>query len=280
MSNQDLIIVEQLPVIKEQLERLSQEIDLKVKEALAMECTEDNKQTVKNKRAELKKDFNDLEERRKEVKKQVLEPYNKFEEIYKKCVTEKFTVADKELKSKIDAIETEQKKRLEDEARDFFNESIASNNIDFLQFEDLNLKIGISDNPTKLKKQIIAFIGHIVDDIKLIDTQDDKEEILVEYKSNGYKVSDAITIVKNRHALVEKEKEIQENYKAQAEDLNNKLSNFQQEETVLQAPKVEKVEEKQLSATFTVKATNGKLKALVNFMNQNNIKWKQVVNNV
>ena len=98
MSNQDLIVVKQLPIIQEQLKQLSEDIDKKIDEALKLECTEENKQLVKAKKANLKKDFNELEERRKNVKEQVLKPYNEFEMIYKQYVTEKFNKADIDLK--------------------------------------------------------------------------------------------------------------------------------------------------------------------------------------
>lgn len=272
MTIQDLIAIEQLPIIREQLEKLSQEIDLKVEEALAMECTEENKQSVKTKRAELKKDFNDLEERRKEVKKQVLDPYNKFEEIYKKCVTEKFSKADIDLKNKIDAIEIEQKKRLEDEAREYFKEYQASKNIEFITFEDTGIKVGLSDNPTKLKKQITIFIDKVEEELALINTQENKEEILVEYKSNGFNVSNAITVVKARYKAIELEKQL-----AQVnEQVNEQVIEEPKKEQPLQAPQVVNLDEKLLTATFTVKSTSANLKALVAFMNQNNIQWKQV----
>lgn len=212
MERQDLIVVKQLPIIQEQLKQLSEEIDKKVTEAMKMECTEENKQLVKNKRTELKKDFNELEERRKAVKEQVLKPYNDFDSIYKQCVTEKFTKADTDLKNKIDSIETEQKKKLEDEARRYFEEYIASKKIDFISFEKVGLKIGVSDNPTKLKKQITVFIDQKVDDLNLIETQEHKEEILVEYKQT-LNVSNAITTVTNRFKAIEEEKIKQEELK-------------------------------------------------------------------
>jgi len=272
MTIQELIAIEQLPIIREQLERLSQEIDLKVEEALAMECTEENKQTVKTKRAELKKDFNELEERRKEVKKQVLDPYNRFEEIYKKCVTEKFTKADIDLKNKIDSIETEQKARLEEEAIGYFKEYQASKNISFITFEDTGIKVGLSDNPTKLKKQITTFIDKVEEELALINTQENKEEILVEYKSNGFNVSNAITTVKARMKAIEEEKQNIQSSEQVAEQVTEQVK----EEQPLQAPQVVNLDEKLLTATFTVKSTSAKLKALVEFMKQNNIEWKQV----
>lgn len=288
MSNQDLIIVKQLPIIQEQLKQLSEDIDKKVDEALKMECTEENKQLVKTKRADLKKDFNELEERRKNVKEQVLKPYNEFETIYKQYVTEKFNKADTDLKNKIDSIENEQKKRLEDEARRYFTEYVESKKIDFIKFEKMDLKIGLSDNPTKLKKQITAFIDQKVDDLNLIETQEHKEEILVEYKQT-LNVSQAITTVSNRFKAIEEEKKKQElkaNLIKQMSDEadraknkvvhiemneNHEISNksYKELENIFDKPLEQPKEEKQeeiLRLKFIVKGTRTKLEALKEFL--------------
>ena len=100
-----LIVVKQLPIIEEKLQALSIEIDEKVENALSLVCTEETRKDIKEVRASLTKQFKELEEQRKFVKNAVLDPYNKFEEIYKKCVSDKFKFADSELKKKIDEVE-------------------------------------------------------------------------------------------------------------------------------------------------------------------------------
>ena len=271
MSNQDLIVVKQLPIIQEQLKQLSEDIDKKIDEALKLECTEENKQLVKAKKANLKKDFNELEERRKNVKEQVLKPYNEFEMIYKQYVTEKFNKADIDLKNKIDFIEREQKKKLEDEAKRYFTEYAESKKIDFIKFEKMNLKIGLSDNPTKLKKQITAFIDQKTDDLNLIETQEHKAEILVEYKQT-LNVSQAITTVTNRFKAIEEEKRKQEQKIVHIQmNENHEISKRSYEELEnifdkpLEQPK-EEIQEDILTLNFRVRGTRTKLKALKEFL--------------
>ena len=70
----ELIKVVQLPVIEEQLRSMKETVDKRVGEALSLVCTEETVQTVKGVRAELNKEFQTLEEQRKEVKKAVLGP--------------------------------------------------------------------------------------------------------------------------------------------------------------------------------------------------------------
>ena len=280
MDNQDLIVVKQLPIIEQQLKQISEEMDKQVEEAKSLVCTEESKQIIKDKRAGLRKLFERLESERKTAKEQIMRPYTELETIYKEYITDKFNEADNEYKNKINAIETEQKKKLEEEAIRYFEEYKTSKNIDFIAFEKMNLKIGVSDNPTKLKKQITAFIDKVFDDLKLIETQEYKAEILVEYKQS-LNVSNAITTVTNRFKAIEEEKKkqeelvnkrLEEERKVTEETLNNLIHNATKSEEnikivddVLQAPKTEQQEEI-LTLKFTVKATKTKLKALKEFL--------------
>ena len=63
-----LIVIKQLPQIEEHLKDLSTEIDKKAKDAKSLICTEETVKTVKQVRADLTKDFKNLEEQRKTVK--------------------------------------------------------------------------------------------------------------------------------------------------------------------------------------------------------------------
>lgn len=265
MENNQLIVVKQLPEIEEHLKSASIEIDKKVQEAKSLVCTEENKQSIKKIRTAMNEEFKSFEEQRKAVKEKVLAPYMQFEEVYKECISDKYKQADNDLKEKIGAIEIEQKKILEDEARRYFKEYSESKNIDFIAFEKMGLKIGLSDNPTKLKKQIASYIDQKVDDLNLIETQEHKAEILVEYKES-LNVSQAITTVTNRFKAIEEEKK-------KREELKNKIINSMLDESdevtesnnSLQAPKKEKQEEI-LTLTFKVRGTRTKLKELKEFL--------------
>jgi len=168
------------------------------------------------------------------------------------------------------SIEIEQKKKLEEEARAYFTEYIESKKIDFVTFEKIGLKIGASDNPTKLKKQITAFVDKLVDDLNLIETQEHKAEILVEYKQS-LNVSQAITTVTNRFKAIEEEKKKQEEKVVHIEmNQNHEISKRTHEELEdvfskpLEQPKEEK--EEILTLKFTVKGTRTKLRELKDFL--------------
>lgn len=280
---QDLIVVKQLPQIEEHLKELSIDIDKKVENAKSLICTEENVKTIKQVRADLNKEFEEVEQQRKMVKEQILAPYMQFEEIYKTYISDKYKGADSDLKTKIDTTENELRARKEQETRDYFEEYKQSLSIDFIKFEDAKIKAGLADSKTSLKKQAKDFIDRVNTDLATIMLQEHKEEILVEYKQNGYVLSTAISTVINRMKAVEETKKKQEelkqkqleeaqriadeNIKAQTEATKQALDNFRvTEQEVLQAPIIEEKQEGILTLRFTVKGTRTKLRALKEFL--------------
>lgn len=270
-----LIVIKQLPQIEEHLKDLSSEIDIKVENAKKLVCTEESLKTVKQVRADLTKDFKVLEAQRKTVKEQILAPYMQFEEVYKTYVSDKYKEADIDLKQKIDSTENELKKQKEQEIKSYFEEYKVANNIDFINYEQANINVTLTASKKSLKEQAKAFIDKIKDDLKLIGTQEGKEEILVEYKQN-LNVSKSIQEVANRHKLLEEEKKRQEelknkqleeaqrqadmSIKKQEVATKNALENF-----VMEAPKVEEQEEI-LTLKFKVRGTRSKLRELKRFL--------------
>lgn len=280
---QELITIKQLPQIEEHLKELSIEIDKKVKNAKSLVCTEENVKAIKQIRADLNKEFKEVEQQRKTVKEKILESYMQFEGVYKTYISDKYKEADSELKNKVDTTEDELRARKEQEIRDYFEEYKQSLLIDFIKFEDAKIKVGLSDSKTSLKKQVKDFIDRVNTDLATIMLQEHKEEILVEYKQNGYVLSTAISTVVNRIKAVEetkrkqeelKQKQLEEaqriadeNIKIQTEATKQALDNFRvTEQEVLQAPTVEEKQEEILTLKFTVKGTRTKLKALKEFL--------------
>lgn len=283
---QDLIVVKQLPQIEEHLKELSQDVDKKVENAKSLVCTEENVKTIKQIRADLNKEFKEVEAQRKIVKEQILAPYMQFEEIYKTYISDKYKSADSNLKAKIDSTENELKNIKEQEIKDYFEEYKKANNIDFVTYSQARINVTLSVSRKSLKEQAKQFIDKIVDDLKLINTQEHKTEILVEYKKS-LNVSQAITSVTNRFKAIEEEKKRQEELKrkqleeaqrranesirAQTEAARQALENFipkneEVEETILQAPVIEEKQEEILTLRFTVKGTRTKLRELKQFL--------------
>lgn len=267
MSNQKLIVVKQLPQIEEHLKELSLEVEQKVENAKSLVCTEENVTTIKQIRASLNKEFKEVENQRKIVKEQILAPYMQFEEIYKMYISDKYKSADNDLKEKIDSTENELKNIKEQEIKDYFEEYKKANNIDFVIYSQARINVTLSASRKSLKEQAKQFIDKIVDDLKLIETQEHKTEILVEYKQT-LNVSQAITSVTNRFKAIEEEKKkIEQEKELQKFVVDTaKESDKYSEQIILISPSVEEKTEEILTLKFIVRGTRTKLRELKQFL--------------
>ncbi len=268
---QNLIIVKQLPQIEEHLKDLSIEVDKKVEDAKSLVCTDENVKTIKQIRAELNKEFKEVEQQRKLVKEQVLAPYMQFETIYKQYISDKYKDADEDLKLKINSVEDELKNKKEQEIKDYFEEYKIANNIDFITYGQARINVTLSASMKSLKEQAKQFIDKIIDDLNLIETQEHKAEILVEYKQT-LNVAQSITSVTNRFKAIEEEKKRQEQKVVHIEmNGNHEITqkSYEQLENAFNKPLEQPKEEKQeeiLTLKFTVRETRTKLKELKQFL--------------
>lgn len=272
----DLIIIKQLPIIEEHLKKMSLEIQEKVNNAKALICTEDSVKEVKKVRAELNNEFKEIEAKRKEVKSKVLEPYEAFEKVYKEYVSDLFKSADSDLKSKVDEVESAVKLEKENEVKKYFEELKTSLNIDFVKFEDTGVKVGISNSLKSLKDGVKQFLNKTKEDLDLIDVQEHKSEILVEYKKS-LNVSNAITTVTDRIKRIEEEKERQAERERLTELQKQAVEKVENVVEILKSPiqapmqtaeVAEEPKKKIYKLTFTVTATDfNKLIELKKFLN-------------
>lgn len=248
INRASLITVKQIPIIEERLKDIKGIIQDEVDHALSLECTDENKQQIKKLRSNLSKQFKLLEADRKKIKNIVLGPYEAFEATYKECVTNIFKPADNQLKDRIAAIENAEKEAKREKAIVFFNEYAAAHNINFVSFDDVGVEVTLSVSEKKLKDTCKAFIDKVVGDLALIDTQEHKADILVEYKKS-LNVSRSITSVKLRYQAIEEEKrriaEAEARKKAEAEHRQAVEQAIEKqkasEETPIAAPKAVEV---------------------------------------
>lgn len=266
---QDLIIIKQLPQIEEHLKELSIEVEQKVENAKSLICTEENVKTIKEVRADLNKEFKEVEKQRKAVKEQVLAPYMQFEEVYKQYISDKYRSADNDLKQKIDLVEKELKEQKEQEIKDYFEEYKKENNIDFITYEQARINVTLSASKKSLKEQAKSFIDKIKDDLNLIETQEHKAEILVEYKQT-LNVSNAITTVTNRFKAIEEEKRKQEEQVVHIQMNENHEITKQNHEELEKAFNREmretQINQKTYTITFKVTETALRLKQLKDYL--------------
>lgn len=274
MSN-EIIVVKQLPVIEQQLAQIKQQVAERVETVTSLVVTEDTVKAVKKARTELNAEFKAWEEKRKEVKKAVITPYEKFEEVYNDCISNSYKTADKLLKQRIDEVENELKAKKAAEVQSYFEEYLASKGIDFVTYAQAGLNVTLSASLKSLKEQAAAFIDRIVSDLALIETFTDlKAEILVEYKKS-LNVSDAITGVKARAKAVQEEQTRQEaeaeKRAAEAQRVEAIKAAIPEAPAAVEAPTEQTAApapEQKFCIRFTVKGTKEQLIALKKFLNE------------
>ena len=270
MEENQLIILEQLPIIKTHLEQLSKEIKTKVDNATSLIVNDETVKEVKQVRANLTKEFNELEAQRKQVKQAIMSKYDEFEEIYKENVSNLYKQADAELKEKIDNVENQLKQEKQDELELFAKQHFEFNDIDdIVKFEDIGLNITLSASMKSLKDQITAFCEKIVNDLKLIDLEEYKDEILVEYKSNLDFTKSKLDVI-TRHKMLEELKERQ----AKQQEIEEKEQEIIEKVDEITAPKEVIEDDEILKVSFTIETTKQNIIELKNWLKERGIKYE------
>ena len=248
--------------------------------------TEETLKQAKEEKAKVNKFKTEVADYRKKITAEYNKPIKVFEDTAKeteKLLSETYNT----INQQVAGFEEEQKRQKEQEIREYFEEYKTANDIDFVNYEQAQINVTLTASVKSLKEQAKAFIDRIMDDLKLIETQECKEEILVEYKQN-LNVSKSIQEVANRHKLLEEEKKKQEELKnKQLEEAKrqadisikeqelatkNALDNF-----VIEAPKVVEQEEI-LTLSFKVRGTRNKLKELKRFLIEGGYDYEEFSN--
>lgn len=232
--------------------------------------TEETMKEAKDEKSKVNKFKKQVSDYRKSIITEYNKPIKAFEDTAKeteKLLTETYNTINQQVAN----YENKQKEIKEQEIKDYFEEYRKANNIDFITYEQAKINVTLSASMKGLKGEAKQFIDKIADDLKLIETQEHKAEILVEYKQT-LNVSQSITMVTNRLKAIEEEKKIQEQKVVHIEMNENHEINqksYEQLENIfnkpLEQPKEEKTEEI-LILKFTVKGTRTKLRELKQFL--------------
>jgi len=199
------ISLKQSPIIQYKQEVLSigksiderlEKLDLKNQVA-----TIDTLKFQKDLRADFNKELKEYESQRTLIKKEILKEYDEFELLYKTEVKGKIEKAVETLKDNIAFVEDDLRAKKEKTIKDYFNELCLNKKIDFLTFDPTDINITLSVNDKQYKEKCVEFVNKVADDLELIDTQANKTEILVEYKTS-LNVARSIKTVQNRKAAI------------------------------------------------------------------------------
>lgn len=271
MSNTNIIVVEQAPVIKYSLlAQISTQVKDKI-ESLdidTLEPSEEALKTIKDTRSDLSKEFKTLEEQRKMVKEIVLKDYNEFEDNYKRLIADQFKTADAKLKTLVDSVEDGILSKKIDGLKAYFDEQ---NAYDFLGFEDLGLHIIKSKSDKSIKEEIDAYIVQVATNLETIETLQNKERILAKYhmtKDLNLSISQVNLEIQREEAI----KAQQEAKKVQVEQTPAPVEQAQKVD--LQTVKESLEEPEEFRCTFTVFATKEQLKRMKQFLKDEGIKYE------
>ena len=224
----EIVKVESIGVIKQQLDEVEKVIDEKVKDIpkqlekikkMSFVEQEDEKSDIKKYQQYLSNIQKELENKRKEIKKEINKPYEEFDEYYKNGVYKKLDEGITQLKDVVNEIEDLQKDEKKCELELFAKEHFEFNNIDdIVSFDDIGLNITLSSSIKSLKEQVLAFVEKINNDLKLIELEEYKDEILIEYKKNHNFAQSKIDVMFRHQQLEAMQKRDEEILKMKIEE--------------------------------------------------------------
>ena len=278
----NVIVLEQKPIItydlveakgKEVAERIA---SLNLAE---IEPTEENLKVLKSTRTELSKEFKVFEEQRKMVKELIMKPYNDFDDAYKKHISSLFQDADAQLKKKVDAVDDAILNEKIAGIRAYFEDANAH---EFLQFDDIGIKIIKSRSDKSIKDEIDEYLSMVQKDIETIKTLDNSDRVLAKYelcKNMGDAISQTNIEIQREKDIAER-KAAQEEQRialeaqraAKMEQMQAQEAEQEEEQKVVQ--KEPEPEDKIYRASFSVTGTAAQLRELKKYMDEKGLNYE------
>lgn len=265
----------QVPIIVENLMNMAASYQAKMDYIATLPRDDEGMKAVKALRAEARKEFEELDEKRKEVRRTIEEPYNKAKTIFDNFVTRPFNRLDAACKEFSDSVEGEMKAAREQELKDYFAELCAVKGIHWLPWEKLNIKVDMATarlkEPKKAMEAIKAKVDKVCADLDTLSHMEGSGEYLAEYE-DCLDVSEAIRRVNARKEA----RRVAEENRAQRE------ARMQQSALVREAIKAAEVgtvvmpqQEKKFRVTFTVTATMPMLRAMKAWLEDKKIDYQE-----
>lgn len=282
----ELIKIKQFPEIEEHFVAASKELKVRLEKVNNLVVTPDNKIEVKKIRAELNKEKTQFKNDWKKFSDAILEPYNKVKETYKDLIEKPYAEADEMLKVKITDIEQVELDIKQEELETYFNELSTKLNTSMAEFKEVVPKVTLSTSVKAYKEEIKAYLEAIATDLETIDSMENSDEVLIEYK-NTRNLAIAMKNVKDRNEELELQRKLKEQREAQrvenqaiesAVEVAVAATPVEVEEVQAPEPTVEpmEVEEKILTMAFKVYGSKEQFQDLVNCMKALGIKYESI----
>jgi len=210
MVMDDIFRITQLPVIyHKRLEALGAQVQEQVSAAIDTAATEESVKALKALRAELNKDLNMFEGKRKDVKNAILHPYHEFETDYELHIFNVYQFGIDAISKQITQSESVIRAQREDALNEYFGDYKLSKESDlgWLTLAMTGIKTNLSCSMKSLKDSVKKFTDRVAEDLEAIQTHEDSAEILVEYKQK-LNLGQAISTVSTRQKAIAQQKEI------------------------------------------------------------------------
>lgn len=268
----EIVKVESIGVIKQQLDKVEKIVDDKIKnipkvlkqlEQMTDEEKEEKKGEIKKYKTYLNSIKTQLEDKRKEIHNEIEKPYKDFNDYYSNGVKIKLEESIDKLSNVINDIENKQKQEKRDELELFAKQHFEVNNIDdIVSFDDIGLNINLTDSVKSLKDKIVEFCNKIRQDLDLIDLEEFKTEILIEFKENLDFAQSKMIVVDRHKKLEEAKQKLEEQAKAQKE-VDEIIERV---EEALEVPKEIIEDDEIIEVQFKVKGTKEQIKQIKNLI--------------
>lgn len=276
-----MLVCTQPPVISENLMDLQDRVNSITDMVNQLPKEPDSVPQVKKARADLRRYFDTLEEQRKAVKAAVMAPYNEAEVKYKALVSGPINDADKLCKDFVDGVELSMKQECEAGLREYFEELLVANHVEFLRFEQAGVVVDMASakqkTPKKLREYLVQFVARVASDVDRIAEMDDSEEIMVEYQKS-LNVADSIGIVLERHRRIQAQRDAAQSREAAKAADAEAVQKVEAVAPPVAVPPTQK--EKQYKIAFTLHPTESQLEKLrpvlrnlKDFLNQEGIRY-------
>lgn len=238
--------------------------------------TDDSIKVAKDIKSKVNKFKGQVSDYRKNIIAEFKKPIEQFERTAKeteKILGDTYTT----INLQCNRYDDEQKKKMEKEVREFFDEYKATLNIN-VPYEKANITVNLNSSLKKLKEEAVAFLEKVNKDLELINSQQYKDEILVEYNT-CYDAVKAITTVNNRMKAIEEQKNRNEELIHRTTVVIDKqpVETISEKKDILQAPqytRINNISSEKVTMTFTVTGTIEEIKKLKAYLINSNIEFK------
>lgn len=236
-TTDELIVVKQLPIIEDYLEERYKEVQERLDVVSRLAVTDENYKEIKKIRADLNKEFNDLEAGRKRVKAAIEAPYKAFEAGAYKKLADAYKSAVAQLDGNVKEVEGILKSQKQEELLAYWNEYRLSLglNEEIADPRRSGIKVGLTGSMKSYKQQAKDYLDKLDGDLKMILMLENADEVMAEYRAS-LNVTDAVRIVAERQKRIQEEKARRE---AEAAAREARAQQEAKVEEVLEAPAVE-----------------------------------------